>query len=1214
MKTQAAAAEPRRQPLPAEPTTLARTAEPRPDPGLRAVLTAVQQEARKQKHVPPPSEKRKEAENASALEIFEQNDQSSKEKNTEAMGHVALEQRDDGLRFGAERFKTDFRALVAKQSPPQTASEVKAFARDPPLKEFPTAISNDVVKQQGELAQPLQQQALKKPPPDKPKDVVSIPAPVYPARPVAPSSKSALPPRRTDWQTWAPAHRETLNSAMDANRLTEDQLAASREPTFLSALSAKQQAQQKIDEAPDAYGARESALLDQTEASLGESLSTGLQGMNSLHRLIGGRVHGSQKSTETQTEKRQREIKAEIDGIYQGTVKDVGVILSSMAGKVRKDFETALTAQSKLFNENLRERISDYYGWTTLDDKLFGPDDVVVEPDGRTRAVTLEERFGIVKAPRTINPAVYRLFLDEKRKFILGMDGELDKIADSIAAGLNQAALRIELGKVSIALFKATLKGDEKRYADKLEVDVTTRFENLKGSIDDARSDLLNALADQYRETTQQLETAAYELNEELRKSFIDRAVDFIAAVGSTVAQLADLLFSVLTRMAHLVWDIIQHPIRFFGTLVEGIGRGVGQFIDGFGTYLQEGFWTWISGATPAKNIRLSGGSGIENLFDVVVQVLSLGRPQLWQIAEGVFGKPVMDRLDQALALGEKALEPLNLLFTKGPLALWDRIQESLSELVQSTFERIKESVFFALIRKALKWIAGFFVPGGGFVKVVNAIFRAFQFVAENLQNIREFFDAVFDSMQEALDGRSDGVAAKVLYGLKTGIVLALDFLAKQLGLTQLIDEVQKIIQSLRRPIVKAITWLLTQIKPVITRIVETTVKLGKAAVERVRAWWTARKSFTSEEGEAHSLYLEGSESGAKLMIRSEPQTYSEFIHSVLVPENKLAAKSEALAVAEKLDAAVKRAVAHERRSNREAKGLTEDPSREITNRLDELAVLTSKFIPEGSGASSEPVFGPLVHGFGSSVRVDRLTRKHVPGSGPSVEGGDWDFLRLRFKEGDYYYVRGHLLNDNIGGSGKTWSNLTPLTQAANNKDGGSMLNGFETAVKERVAKKDAKVHFRVTANYGRDHHLASWISDLAVSEQPDDRIIAQIIRAEQSVPTTVVCEAHEVGADGRKVKEVKTHTVRNQIDDASIENYQLTKEPRQDFYINDYLTDSRRAKELTKLGVTQTVITALLNNKPPGGYRTPAQLAARGLDWESARATKGLRVRIYRR
>ena len=72
---------------------------------------------------------------------------------------------------------------------------------------------------------------------------------------------------------------------------------------------------------------------------------------------------------------------------------------------------------------------------------------------------------------------------------------------------------------------------------------------------------------------------------------------------------------------------------------------------DGFGVYLQEAFWTWLTGASPARNIRLSASSGLDSLFDVVLQVLDLGRDGIRAIVEKVFGKEFMAQLDRVLAL-----------------------------------------------------------------------------------------------------------------------------------------------------------------------------------------------------------------------------------------------------------------------------------------------------------------------------------------------------------------------------------------------------------------------------------------------------------------------------------------------------------------------------------------------------------------------------------
>ena len=126
------------------------------------------------------------------------------------------------------------------------------------------------------------------------------------------------------------------------------------------------------------------------------------------------------------------------------------------------------------------------------------------------------------------------------------------------------------------------------------------------------------------------------------------------------------MLFSILKRIAYLVWDIIKHPIRFFETLVTGLKQGISDFIENIGTHLKEAFWTWLTDATPGKSIRLSIGSGLAGLFDLVVQVLNLGPADLRAIVDRVLGPAFMQMVDKGVEFAEKAFEPVIILVKKG--------------------------------------------------------------------------------------------------------------------------------------------------------------------------------------------------------------------------------------------------------------------------------------------------------------------------------------------------------------------------------------------------------------------------------------------------------------------------------------------------------------------------------------------------------------------
>jgi hypothetical protein len=879
---------------------------PAEDPLFQSARAQVRTESKRQRKHVPASRKKEEAARASALLESEQVEQSSKEESTKEMERIGAAQQDDADRFSAKKFKDDLKARVDKKAP-HDEREAKDLAKQPPLENFEQQFASDVAEEQRNVIGPLEEKAKQPPSGGRAeKPIVEVPKAAAPSVPQSVDPKLAAPKPKAWWEISLQRESDRLDEAMRENRLSDQQLADSREPSFIETLKVKQEAQKKVVEAPQVYRQREAAILQATQARGGQSLSAGLEGMSAIKGRAAGQVYGGQKKTETKTEKRQREIKGTIDGLYEGTVTDVKRLLKDMTDEVKVAFAKALTDATGNFNEEVRRRISDYYGDWRIDDDLFGPDDVIVDEHGNMRAMTFEEKFSDAKR---INPDVYRIFVQEKGKFLGAMDTALEDIANNVETGLKAAHNRIRKGEADIADFKSTLKGEELVYAGGLEQEVKMKFETLEASIDDTREDLLQTMADQYSESVGQLEKTFNEINDELKKGWLERAAEFIKTVGKTIFQLADLLLTILSRMAGLIWDIVKHPIRFFETLVAGLMQGIGQFIGSIGTYMQEAFWSWITKATPAKNIRLSAGSGIESLFDLVVQVLNLGPADLRVSVEKVLGKEFMQMIDKAMALGEKAmafgekaLEPVAILFSKGPGALWDYIKDQMSDIVRSSFDRIRESVFNTFIEKALKWIAGFFIPGGGFVKVVKAIFRAFQFVAENLERIRHFFDSVFDSMEAATQGRSEGVASKIIMGLKMGIVLALDFLAKQLGFDKIVDGVQKIIQSIRRPIVSAIEWLLGKVKPFALRIVQAAAGAAKkvwggvkATVGKVFAWWKKRMKV-GEGKNAHTIFFRGELESAEIYIESTPRVLGNYISSLRIdPDYKGADKEKIL-------------------------------------------------------------------------------------------------------------------------------------------------------------------------------------------------------------------------------------------------------------------------------------------------------------------------------
>ena len=272
-----------------------------------------------------------------------------------------------------------------------------------------------------------------------------------------------------------------------------------------------------------------------------------------------------------------------------------------------------------------------------------------------------------------------------------------------------------------------------------------------------------------------------------------------------------------------------------------------------------------------------------------------------------------------------------------------------------------------------------------------------------------------------------------------------------------------------------------------------------------------------------------------------------------------------------------------------------------IDGLMGQLAPETAQIMGAGAaGTSTPPLFGGAgPDGYGTAVTVERLTQA-AHGSEPADRSGPWMALKSRRDGGQQYYVPGHLLNRELGGTGTDWRNLAPLTQASNNRSVLSMLHSFETQAKQTVAQSRA-INLTVTARYGRPARTAE-AQQLRNSGDPDGPAIADIIAAEVNVPTSVSCVAHTIDPSGVRT-ELRRTVVENTID-TRIEHYSLGGRPRVTVRLNDPVAPLR-----TLAGVGPDEQTLIVAARP---FRGRDDFIARlgGTLWHRMVSTAGIRVR----
>jgi len=662
-----------------------------------------------------------------------------------------------------------------------------------------------------------------------------------------------------------------------------------------------------------------------------------------------------------------------------------------------------------------------------------------------------------------------------------------------------------------------------------------------------------------------------------LRRIFVDgdiagAAWAFFQSVLRILGLPPELVVQVLAKAAQAIGDILTDPLGFLGNLMRAMGAGFMGFFQNIGSHLLTGFTNWLFSTVREAGINPPADFSLRSVLGFVLEVLGVTVDNIFTRLARQLDPAIVARLRTMLDIATGVWSFVATLVNEGPAGLWRELSERLSSLWNSVVEGVVGFITERVIGWAARWLASL-LDVTGIMPVVNtliAIYRAIESFMQYLRQMLEIVSRVLDGIVSIARGAIGPAAGFVENALASALPIAIGFLANQAGLGRLSERLREILGGLRERVEAAMDWLIERA----LRLGRAVIDLVRRGVSAVRDWWRARSPFRSEGGEEHELHFQGSGGSAELTVASRtPRNYRSYIRGLVVPPEKAADKAEALVIADQIDRA--RAVAATPGPATPAAGGTgeggaasaaPDPAVAIQTLLDNLAAKTASFMPTDAAASTPPQYGGLRNDFGTSVRVERLTsRLPSRGSGPGVSGPRWDKLRRRRWGGASFYIRGHLLNDNLGGPGNTWLNLTPLTQAANNSNSASMLHAFESDVKETVLETDGgtAINFIVTALYdgrgSRGTEIERLRDPASATSAPDEtpvtdeaelerirtrnRAVADIMEAEQLIPTDIHCQATLVEGESRRDLDVTVNNRNlggmNTVDERP-ENYQI--------------------------------------------------------------------------
>jgi hypothetical protein len=648
-----------------------------------------------------------------------------------------------------------------------------------------------------------------------------------------------------------------------------------------------------------------------------------------------------------------------------------------------------------------------------------------------------------------------------------------------------------------------------------------------------------------------------------------------------------------LDQGGDLLLRILRHPLPFLTNLVAAGKRGFNAFLANGPRHLRAAVQDWLLGGLANAGLHLPARLDVAGLLDLLLQVFDLTKAAVLHRLRLRLPNLPTERLQQVLTqVGGVALT----LWQHGPQAAWQAISAHAEGLRAQALDFVQQQVLGVAAKAVPLFLASLAVPGGAFVQLARGLYNGVMLFVEKGRQIAQVGQALFASASAIAAGQLAPATQAVENTLVKMLPVALNFLGRLLRLDAIPQAIQTGLQKVRVPVEKALNRVLdtvaqkanalwNSLQTGASKTVAKSKEIATAVGTTAKGWLDFREEFTLPDKETHAVFL-GAQ--GQLMLASSPAPYLEFLRKhdtmKLLPAevplradaHKHAANIDRLAQDRAtLEQNQMRYLQQEKKpSAQPSAGVLVDQTAALAKNaaaLDRqllgLAQVTMHLMAQSHSSllpprANQPIWstplspqkygtGMLMEYFTTGPVKPGSTRILTTGKKPTEEINDsFGAINLRRNAAGSYYIKGHLLSQQLHGPGK-WENLTPLSRSGNDKH----EDEVERVLKTASANYDAAsynpadprtfpraYYYSVVPQYGRP--LRQDLLDQLVPGSADDPL-RRLITAEQHVPRNLVCVLWEVDAQtGARKRQVVARTVDNPVEQAGLFDYQLGRKP----------------------------------------------------------------------
>ncbi|MBY8961757.1 hypothetical protein KJK34_03220 [Flavobacterium sp. D11R37] len=686
--------------------------------------------------------------------------------------------------------------------------------------------------------------------------------------------------------------------------ITQEQLAMVDSGELAEAAALK--GEMATEAAAQPAAVNEAVTTEQTalSSSLNEAETATRTEMNTKRSQQLKQTGTQQTKAKSDLEKKREEVAKNINDRYTACQQSVTRKLDNLEQNSLRDFDAGQKRATAEFEEQVdrdikafkqRRYSSGLGGFKWVKDYLFGIDDF---------------------------PEVKNAFKNAREVYVNKIDNLINSITKKNNEVIEGCKAEIATTQKEIDNYVKGLSPALQSIGKKAQNEVAAKLQELGKEVEERKEKLQQQLLEKRKAAMQAIDKKIAAMKKKMRGALAtfgdliaDAARKFFKWALSLLGIDAEGFMATLQKAGEAIGLIFKDPGKFFSNLVAAVKGSIDDFKANFKEYLTGSLFDWLTGALGAV-VTLPQKWDLKGIISVVLQLAGISWQFIRKQLVKVFGE---EKVAYAEANLKEVKEVVQKFMTEGVAGLWDWIKDQAEMLMTTVVDGIKDWLLTRMVIGFAEWIAGLLIPGGAIVKLIQGIYKLVMFFVDNIQRIIRWVGAVLDSLGSIAAGAIPSAITFIVDAMKTIIPVILDFFAKLLNISGIVNAVQDIIAKVTAPIHKAIDKFVAWI----SKLMEKVLKRFKGGKQEKKADAKDEKASTDSKeklddievgklvrfragGENHRLWVETKGNSVEIMLASEEMTIRQHLSkwkkaASKLPEEKQVKAQNLIPEAEKM-------------------------------------------------------------------------------------------------------------------------------------------------------------------------------------------------------------------------------------------------------------------------------------------------------------------------